>query len=445
MLQPASARPGRRHRREPVVGEMFGRYRLVEQLGAGGVGEVWRAVDTSLERVVALKMLLPRFRDDPESAARFHREARLAAGLRHPHIVRVHAFGEIDRRLYLDMELVEGESLAAALAAGGPLHPHRAADVVERIADALDTAHAVGGPADRRMVHRDVKPANILLEPRPRGREHVYLVDFGVARTVAASQQITGVGGVVGTPSYMAPELWEGRDSDHRVDVYALAVTAFEIVTGRLPYPRSTVEGLVTAHLTEPVPRPSELRPGLPVAVDAVLARGMAKDPAARHPSAGDLGEALTAALRVPSGPAATRPVTTGAPVPARPRAMPPRPAATGVPVSGPRADPGRTSGPPTVATSALRRPSAGPPSVPPPAHPTGPPAAPDRLDDPSAPRRPPYLASPPHFAGLATTALLLPLYLAGLLRADWTLLAAFFLLYALGAVLAAVLRPRRP
>lgn len=387
------------------MGEMFGRYRLEQQLGAGGVGEVWRALDTSLDRVVALKMLLPRFRDDPESEARFHREARLAARLRHPHIVRVHAFGEVDRRLFLDMELVEGESLAAALDRGGPFDPARVVDVVERIAEALDVAHALALAPERRMVHRDVKPANILAEPRPRGREHVYLVDFGVARTVAAGTAITGVGSIVGTPAYMAPELWEGRHSDHRVDVYALAVTAFELLTGDLPYRRESLEGVLTAHLTEPVPRPSQWRRGLPTAVDAVLARGMAKDPGRRFRTAGDLAHALAEALRpAPAVVAPTVALRTPSQVephdPTRPGPARPR--------SG-RSDP--------------------PPGDP---EPGG-----------ASPRG--YLASPVHFAGLATTALLLPLHLTGLVPADWTLLPVLLLLYALGAVVAAVLRPRSP
>jgi serine/threonine protein kinase len=317
------------------------------------------------------------------------------------------------------MELVEGDSAAAALA-GGPLDPARVARLVEVVADALDAAHALHAPPEQRMVHRDVKPGNILLEPRSRGREHAYLVDFGVARTVAAGPRITGAGAVVGTPAYMAPELWEGRAADHRVDVYALAVTAFELLTGVLPFARGTVEGLVAAHLTAPPPAASALRPALPAAVDAALARGLAKDPAARPATAGEFAADLGAALHP------ARPASGGA----APRTVPASP--------GP-ARAGRAAVRPVPTT--VVPPAPVPPAPVPPPGPTGPP----RPDGPvpASPARRAWLASPPHFAGLAATAAVVPLLLADLLPADAALLLAASLLYALGAVLAVLLRRR--
>lgn len=280
------------------MGEMFGRYRLDVPLGAGGVGEVWRAYDTGLDRVVALKMLLSRFRGDPDAAARFHREARMAGRLRHRNIVRVHTFGEIDQRLFLDMELIEGANLRDVLTGAGPLDLPRALAVLDQVAGALDAAHALEGPPEGRMVHRDVKPANVLLEPGSRTEpEHVYLADFGVARAVLEGTSVTREGEVNGTPDYMAPELWRGEPFDHRVDVYALAVMLFEMVTGAMPYPRPTLESTIAAHLTADLPEPSRLARGLPRSFDEVIARGMAKHPHDRYPRAGELAAAARAAL----------------------------------------------------------------------------------------------------------------------------------------------------
>jgi serine/threonine-protein kinase len=199
------------------LGDAFGHYELEARLGSGGVGEVWRARDTQLDRVVALKVLQDRSLGDPQAADRFRREARMAARLRHRHIVRVHTFGEIDGKLFLDMELIFGSDLRTVLATTGPLDPPRALRTLEQVAAALDAAHALDGPPENRMVHRDVKPANVLLE-QDGGQEHVYLADFGVARAMHGDISLTQTGAVHGTPAYMAPELWNGIASDHRAD-----------------------------------------------------------------------------------------------------------------------------------------------------------------------------------------------------------------------------------
>jgi serine/threonine protein kinase len=278
------------------VGEIFGHYRLERLLGSGGVGEVWQAEDTNLDRVVALKRLKPSLHTDPEALARFKREAKAAARLRHPHIVRVHNSGVIDGRHFLDTELVEGVDLDRLLRQGRLPIP-RVLTIIDQVASALDAAHGLDRPSDKRMVHRDVKPANVLVETRPDGSDHVYLADFGVARALVPGTRITQDGAVVGTPAYMAPELWEADRTDHRVDVYSLAVMMFELLTGTLPFERTTLEAVIRAHLMADVPAASAADPGLPAAVDDVLRRGMAKNPDDRFARAPELAEAARTAL----------------------------------------------------------------------------------------------------------------------------------------------------
>lgn len=273
--------------------ETFGPYRLQAVVGRGGMGEVYRAFDTGHGRVVALKLLPRHLSEDPEFRARFRREAQIAATLRDPHVIPIHGYGEIDGRLFLDMRLVDGEDLGAVVARGGPLPPARAVSIVEQVASALDAAHADG------LVHRDVKPSNILLAG---GRgDFAYLVDFGIARPAAGGtgSSLTGTGATVGTLDYMAPERFAGGPVDRRVDVYSLACLLYEALTGRRPYPVTEVAALLHAHLHLAAPAPSACRPGL-AAFDPVVARGMAKDPAQRYPSAGALAAAAAQALAVP-------------------------------------------------------------------------------------------------------------------------------------------------
>lgn len=282
------------------MSEDFGHYRLVGRLGEGGFGDVWRAYDTRLDRYVALKALQAGVLGDAEAVARFRREAQLAGRLRHPHIVRVNATGEIDGRPFLDMELIEGPNLRSVLNDEGPLAPPRTLALLGQVAAALDAAHALDGPAGKRLVHRDVKPPNVIVEPAAGGRpERAYLADFGVARAVLGSANTRAVG----TPDYVAPELWRAESFDHRVDVYALTVMAFEMLTGQLPYARTNFVALMNAHLTEPPPAVATLRSGLPASLDAVLRRGMAKRPGDRFGRATELVAAITEAFERP-GPA---------------------------------------------------------------------------------------------------------------------------------------------
>ncbi|MFI6026816.1 serine/threonine-protein kinase [Amycolatopsis magusensis] len=280
-----------------MAGETFGPYRIEELLGRGGMGEVHRAYDTTHDRIVALKRLSVSAAGDPGFRARFRRESQIVARLREPHVIPIHAYGEIDGRLYLDMRLVEGCDLKD-LTDTGPLSPERAVRIVEQVASALDAAHADG------LVHRDVKPSNILVAPG----DFVYLADFGIARSSSpTATAITASGAVVGTLDYMAPERFgTGTVVDGRTDVYALACVLYTSLTGRRPFTAEGTAAQIWAHLQEPPPRPSTWNPAVPAALDEVIARGMAKEPDHRYPTATALGEAAKAALIAPVAPKAT-------------------------------------------------------------------------------------------------------------------------------------------
>ena len=272
------------------VGSWFGPYRLTRLLGRGGMGEVYEAEDTRKGRIVALKLISPQFSDDPLFRARMQREAGAAGRLTEPHVVPIHDYGEINDQLYLDMRLIDGSSLAAVLKRTGPMAPPRAVAIVRQVASALDAAHANG------VTHRDVKPENILLT----GDDFVYLVDFGIARA-ATDPGLTQAGMAMGTYKYMAPERFSGSEVTYRSDIYSLACVLGECLTGTPPYRADSIERLVHAHLMEPAPRPSQLRPGrVPAALDQVVAKGMAKNPEDRYRSAGELASAALHALTAP-------------------------------------------------------------------------------------------------------------------------------------------------
>jgi serine/threonine kinase PknH len=270
-------------------GTPFGRYRLVELLGRGGMGEVWRAFDTDTDRVVALKHLPPHLSEDEEFQRRFRREAHAAAQLNDPHVIPIHHYGEIDGRLYVDMRLIEGRDLQSVLA-DGPLDPARAVRIVGQVAEALNAAHQVG------LLHRDVKPSNILLGHN----DFAYLIDFGIARA-ADETRLTKSGNTIGTFAYIAPERLDGRaNEDARVDIYSLTCVLYEALTGRPPFAGDTTPRLIAAHLNEPPPRPSINRPEVPGRVDEVIATGMAKDPDQRYATTIELADAARDALTVP-------------------------------------------------------------------------------------------------------------------------------------------------
>lgn len=253
------------------------------------MGEVHNAFDDRHQRYVALKLLSAEVSADPGLRDRFQREAQIVALLRHPHVIPVHGYGEIDGRLYLDMRLVEGSDLATVLE-GGPLAPARAVDVVSQVAGALDAAH------DEGLVHRDVKPSNVLMARGSGTADFAYLSDFGIARSIDAPA-ITREELPSGTLAYMAPERFRGGPPAAAGDIYALACLLYECLTGRRPFEGNELPDLLYAHLDHAPPKPSVANPSVPVAFDAVIERGLAKDPADRYRTASALADAARAAL----------------------------------------------------------------------------------------------------------------------------------------------------
>ncbi len=267
----------------------FGHYQLQQLIGQGGMGEVYQAYDTKTDRVVAIKVLPHHMAVDETFQARFRRESQAAAGINDPHVVPIHGYGEIDGRLYLDMRLIEGRNLGAMLAESEkPLGAAFAVTIVEQVGHALDAAHNAG------LIHRDIKPSNILIT----GRDFVYLIDFGLART-AGEKGLTTAGSTLGTLAYMAPERFEGGEVDARSDIYALTCVLYECLTGSRPYPADSLEQQIAGHMVSSIPRPSGVDPRL-AAFDEVIAKGMAKKPAKRYQTAGELAAAARRALNAP-------------------------------------------------------------------------------------------------------------------------------------------------
>ncbi|MFI0351184.1 protein kinase [Actinomadura sp. 9N407] len=286
------------------------RYRLESPLGHGGMGEVWRAVDTRLSRPVAVKLLAEPADTDLRLAQRFQREAEISARLRHPNIVVIHDAGEDGRLLFLVMELLDGDDLSAVIRRHpGGLPVERALRIAAQAADALGAAH------DQGVVHRDIKPSNVMLL----AGDHVMVLDFGIARHAGQITDLTG-GAVIGTPAYMAPEQFEsGGDLDFRADLYALGVLLFALLTGRTPFEADSFPVLVRGIVFEPAPRIRSLRPDLPDQLDRLVDAMLAKDPGARPAGARTIADLLRAAATVqPSWTPPSRPA------PAQVAAFPP-------------------------------------------------------------------------------------------------------------------------
>jgi Protein kinase domain/WD domain, G-beta repeat len=276
-------------------GSRLAGYRLEERIGAGGMAVVFRARDMRLDRTVALKVLIPALAMDGDFRERFLRESRAAAAVDDPHIIPVYEAGEADGVLFIAMRFVAGGDLRAVIRREGPMPAQRAASFISPVASALDAAHAAG------LVHRDVKPANILVDTRTGRPDHVYLSDFGLSKGALSSVGLTGTGQFLGTPDYSAPEQVSGRAVDGRADQYALACVAFTLLTGQRLFPRDEPLAVLLAHTSE-LPAPvSAQRPDLPAATDQVLARALAKAPDDRFGTCGDFAEALREALDVAS------------------------------------------------------------------------------------------------------------------------------------------------
>ncbi len=286
---------------------MFAGHRIEGVAGRGGMGVVYRATALDLDRLVALKLIAPALSSDVSFRERFIRETRVAASLDHPNVIPVFAAGEEEDRLFFSMRYVDGDDLRTLIRREGRLEPAHAASIVSQIGNALDAAHRRG------IVHRDVKPANVLIRSHPPA-DHAYLTDFGLTKrlhSVAGGE--TRAGGWVGTLGYVAPEQIRGERVDARADVYALGCVLFHALTGATPYARESDEATLWAHLNAP---PPAVTPRAPAAFEEVIARALAKAPDDRFPSAGDLGRAALAAAGQAPHPSSERVVAQGAAAP---------------------------------------------------------------------------------------------------------------------------------
>jgi serine/threonine protein kinase len=296
-----------------AAGSQIAGYTVEEQIGRGGMAVVYRASDKRLNRHVALKILAPELASDAGYRQRFLREMRAAAAVDHPNIVPVFDAGEADGALFIAMRYVDGQDVRTMLEAGPRLPAARVCPLVAQAASALDAAHARG------LVHRDVKPGNMLIgSAQP---DHLYLSDFGLSKQRVSSEPLTLTGQFMGTLDYMAPEQIEGNPIDGRADLYALACTAFEMLAGQPPFQRDAGLAVMWAQVSAPVPSLLALRPDLPPAVDQVMATALAKNPDGRYQSCTAFARALAAACGV--GGQADQPGKTGktgadAPPPAR-------------------------------------------------------------------------------------------------------------------------------
>jgi WD40 repeat protein/predicted Ser/Thr protein kinase len=266
----------------------IGEYHIVESIGSGGMGQVFKAYQPSFDRFVALKVLPEHMAEDPHYIERFEQEARIIAKLEHRHILPVYDFGHVGGVAYLAMRYLRGGTLKDLLIqSGGRVGMADAGRIITQMASALDYAHA------QKIIHRDVKPSNILID----GRGDGYLMDFGIAKVMEATGHLTATGGALGTPAYMSPEQGMGKPVDGRTDVYALGIILYQLVVGRVPFEADTPYAVIIAHSREALPLPSALRPGLPESLERVILKALAKDREDRFGTCGAMSAALSEAL----------------------------------------------------------------------------------------------------------------------------------------------------
>ncbi len=304
--------------------ERIGRYKVMRELGQGGMASVYLARDPFFERQVAVKVLPRKLSHDPQFRTRFRREAKVIAALEHSYIVPVYDYGEEDDQPFIVMRYMTGGTLAGQIA-GKPMRLADVNAILRRIAEALDEAHGRG------IIHRDLKPSNILFD----ARGHAFLSDFGIAKLLESTANLTG-SDVIGTPAYMSPEQAQGdQEIDKRSDIYSLGVILYEMLSGQQPFKADTPWGLIRKHISEPPPPMDTAALGLPDKCNAVLARALAKDPNERYPTAG----ALTEAVQALPPPAPLRPPEPPPPVPPASdltRAVAPPRHATPLPITRP-------------------------------------------------------------------------------------------------------------
>jgi Cu/Zn superoxide dismutase len=270
-------------------GSEFAGYRIERLLDRGGMGIVYVATEIDLGRTVALKIIAPEHTCDETAVARFRAESRLAASLVHPNVVPIHRGGECDGLLFLAMRFVTGTNLRSVIDRG-PMEMRRVGRIITQLGAALDAAHACG------LIHRDVKPANVLVEGDG-DSEHLFLIDFGLTKRLGATGGLTRSGDWIGTPDYVAPEQIQGHHVDRRADVYSLGCVLFEMLTGHVAYPKDSDMAKLWAHVTDPPPLPSTRRGDLVEEFDAVVAKATAKDPDGRYATAGEMTAAVRSAI----------------------------------------------------------------------------------------------------------------------------------------------------
>jgi serine/threonine protein kinase/ligand-binding sensor domain-containing protein len=292
----------------PYIGKTLGSYRLVEQIGQGGMATVFKAYQPSMDRYVAVKILPSHFTQDATFVARFTQEARVLARLEHPHILPVYDYGEQEGITYLVMRYVQAGTLHDWIAQQDALRLREIGRLMGQVGRALGYAHGQG------VIHRDIKPSNVLIDPQ----NNAFLTDFGIAKIIAGTANYTGTGAVIGTPAYMAPEQGLGRPLDARCDIYALGVMLYEMVTGQVPFDAETPLAVMMKHVYDPLPLPRSLRPDVPEMIERIILKALAKLPEDRFQSAVQMVETLEQALEglpteidlppIPGGPTAVIP-----------------------------------------------------------------------------------------------------------------------------------------
>ena len=268
-----------------LIGRSLGQYQIIEQIGEGGMATVYQAYQHSLNRHVALKVLLPIHAKQLGFSERFQREAEAIANLRHPNILPVYDFGQEEGYSYIVTAYVKGaRTLKEVMDA--PLNLTQIADLIGQVAAALDCAHRQG------VIHRDVKPSNVLMDG-----DWALLTDFGLAKMVGGSVKLTASGATVGTPAYMSPEQGQGSETDHRTDIYSLGIILFEMFTGQIPHNAETPFAIVLKRMSEPLPLPRAINPNISKAAERVILKALAREPDDRFVNAEAMAEALQQAV----------------------------------------------------------------------------------------------------------------------------------------------------
>jgi serine/threonine protein kinase len=264
-----------------LIGRNLGQYRIVQKIGEGGMATVYKAFQPTLDRYVAIKVLPPLHADRPEFGERFEREAKAIAQLHHPNIVPIYDFGQDGDYRFLVMRYIDGATTLRDLMKTS-LSLTQVTDLVGQVAAALGHAHRQG------IIHRDVKPSNVMMDG-----QWALLTDFGLARMAEALVELTGSGIGIGTPAYMSPEQGRGLAVDHRSDIYSLGIILFEMLTGQIPHNADTPFAVVFRRITEPLPMPRTLNPGIPEDVEQVVLKALATEPAHRFEAADEMAQAL--------------------------------------------------------------------------------------------------------------------------------------------------------